>query len=308
MRTERAPVVAALVLNYNGRDLTLESLRSLDETVYPELRLYHIDNGSEDGSFEAVAEAFPHVRQVKVEVNRGVVHGMNRGMVQAIEDGADYLLLLNNDIEADPQMVAELVRVIEDDETIGCVGPKIYYHSDRERLWSAGGSLHFREAATKERGLGEIDRGQYDRTEEVGYINGCAMLVPRRVVEQIGLWDPLFHLAADDADWCMRMKQQGYRCVYVHTAVLYHMVSPTLGGYNPRRTFNNGRSLAIFVRRYATPLQKLGFWLWLPPAMVWAFLRELPKGNTAAVIAKIRGVIEGMRVELVAPPRLEDGS
>jgi GT2 family glycosyltransferase len=300
------PRVAALVLNYNGRDITLESIESLAAMSYPNLEIVHIDNGSSDGSSEAVAAAWPEVTQVRVEVNQGVVYGMNKGMRAALERGCDYLLLLNNDIEADPEMLTELMRVIESDSSIGCVGPKIYYHSDRNRLWSAGGYLQFRESATRERGLKEIDRGQYDRDEEVPYINGCAMLVPRRVVEEIGLWDPLFHLAADDADWCMRMRRAGYRCVYVHRAVLYHMVSPTLGGYTASRTYQNGRSLALFVRRYAGPWQWITFVAAITVAIPIAFLRELPSGNQAAALAKLKGVIEGLRVPLQPPPRLGD--
>lgn len=300
------PRVAALVLNYNGRDITLESLESLAAMTYPNLEIVHIDNGSTDGSYEAVAEAFPDVHQVRVEENQGVVFGMNKGMQAALARGADYLLLLNNDIEAEPAMLTELMRVIESDPQIGVVGPKIYYHADRKRLWSAGGYLRFRESACKERGFREIDEGQYDRTEEVPYINGCAMLVPRRVVEEIGLWDPLFHLAADDADWCMRMKRRGYKCFYAHEAVLYHMVSPTLGGYKPSRTFHNGRSLALFVRRYAGPWQWLTFVLSVATAFPVAWLRELPRGNQGAAVAKLKGVIAGLKVPLAPPPRVGD--
>jgi GT2 family glycosyltransferase len=201
-------------------------------------------------------------------------------------------------------MLDELMKVAESDESIGCVGPKIYYHSDRQRLWSAGGYIRFKESATKERGFRQIDRGQYDRTEEVPYINGCAMLVPRRVVEEIGLWDPLFHLAVDDGDWCMRMKRAGYRCFFAHKAILYHMVSPTLGGYKASRTFHNGRSLALFVRRYASPWQWLTFVVFTAVGLPLAFLRELPRGNQGAAVAKARGVFEGLRVPLAPPPRL----
>ena len=305
---EQAPRVAALVLNYNGRDITLQALASLEAMTYPACELIHIDNGSSDGSTEAVAAAHPNVTQIRVEENQGVVFGMNQGIELAVSRGVDYLLLLNNDIEVEPDFLDELVAVAEADAGIGCVGPKILYHGERDRLWSAGGRIRFRESMTRERGEGQVDRGQYDRDEEVPYVNGCAMLVRRSVVEEIGLWDPLFHLALDDADWCMRMKAHGYRCYYAHRAVLYHMVARTVGGYRASRTFFNGRSAALFVRRYGGPLQWCSFLAFLSAGLFLAFFRELVRGNQAAVIAKLRGVIDGLRAPMAPPPRIDEGA
>ncbi len=301
------PSVAAIVLNYNGREITLEAISSLLEMAYEHLVVVHVDNGSTDGSYEAVEKRFPDVLQVRIEENQGVVHGVNRGLAEALDRGCDYLLLLNNDIEVDPQMLGELVAVAEGDSTIGCVGPKIFYAGERERLWSAGGRIRFLHSITRERGMGEIDQGQYERDEEVGYVNGCAVLMRSSVVREVGLWDPLFQLALDDADWCMRMKLRGFRSVYAHRAVLFHKVGYTVGGYQARRTFYNGRSAALFVRRYAGLGQWASFLLLSGCALPLAFLRELPRGNQGAVIAKLRGIIEGLRVPLGPAPGGYDG-
>ena len=302
------PRVTAIVLNYNGQEITLQAISSLSGMDYPNLEIIHLDNGSTDGSTEAVAAAFPEVVQVRVEDNRGAIHGMNRGMEAALERGCDYLLLLNNDIEVDPGMLTEMVRVAESDSTIGCVGPKIYYYWNRDRLWSAGGMIRFRESITRERGMGEVDGGQYDRDEEVSYINGCATLIRHQVLREVGLWDPLFHMAAEDADWCMRMKRLGYRCVYAHRAVLWHMVAYTVGGYEARRTFLNGRGTALFVRRYGGFKDWCTFLFFMTLAIPAAFLRELPKGNQGAAVAKLRGVFEGLKVPLTPPPEALDTS
>lgn len=296
------PRVAAIVLNYNGKDLTFQTVESLRGVTHDDLEIVVVDNGSSDGSHEAVQEAFPEVTALRVEVNQGISVGLNAGIVYAMEQDFDYLLILNNDIEVHPRMVSELLTVAEGDSGIGCVGPKTYYHSDRDRLWSAGGILQFRESVTRERGMLDLDEGQYERDEEVDYVNGCAMLVPRRVVETIGLWDPIYLVGVEDADWCMRMKRAGFRCWYAHKALLWHMVSPTTGGYKPGRTFNTGRSTAIFVRRYATPVQKFTFWLFLAAAIPAAFLRELPSGNQGAAVAKLRGVLDGWKEPMSAPP------
>lgn len=296
------PRVAALVLNYNGLEITLQTVESLLAMDYPDCAVVVIDNGSTDGSHEAVGEVFPQVERVRVEINEGPAAGMNAGLRWALDREFDYILALNNDIEVAPDMLSELVAVSEGDPSVGCVGPKCYYYWDRERLWSAGGRLRFGESVTKERGMGQLDRGQFDRTEEVDYINGCAMLVPCRVIEEVGLWDPLFFLSVEDADWCMRMKRRGYRSLYAHKAVLWHMVSHTVGVYVPSKTFHNGRSTAIFVRRYASPWQWLRFLFLLALAIPAAFLRELPKGNQAAAVAKLKGVWAGLRTPMTEPP------
>ncbi len=293
-----ASSVCAIVLNYNGKDVTLETLASLTEVDYAAMDIVVVDNGSDDGSWEAVAAAYPSVDQVRKEVNRGVAAGMNVGIEWALERGYEYLLILNNDIEVAPDMVARLVEELERRPDFGCAGPKCYYYWDRDRIWSAGGKLAFREAITRERGMGDIDRGQYDRTEEVPYINGCAILIPRHVMEEVGGMDEAYIVGVEDADWCARMKKKGYRCLYVADAVLWHMVSHTTGGYKPGKTFQTGRSTAIFVRRHGNLLQKLSFGLWAVAAIPIAFIRELPKGNQGAVVSKAKGYWEGWTTKL----------
>ncbi|MEE8138602.1 MAG: glycosyltransferase family 2 protein [Thermoanaerobaculia bacterium] len=298
------PKVAAIVLNYNGRDVTLQTLASLRQMTYGNFGLIVVDNGSTDGSYQAVAEAFPDVVQVRTEKNLWAAGGANLGMRYVLERDYDYILMLNNDIEVEPAMLTELMKVAESDPSIGCVGPKAYYYWDRQRLWSAGGIIRFKESGSRERGKGEIDRGQYNRDEQVDYINGCAMLVPRRVMVEVGGWDPIYHLALEDVDWCLRMKRLGYCCVYAHRAVLWHMVSHTAGGYEARRTFQTGRSLAILVRRFGGSWQWCTFALFVAAALPLAYLRELPKRNQSAVVAKLRGVIDGLRARVTPPPKL----
>jgi GT2 family glycosyltransferase len=299
----RSPRVLAVVLNYNGREITLSTLASLLQMDYPELGILVVDNGSSDGSGAAVAAAFPSVRQVRTEENLGISGGLNLGFRLGLDEGWDYLMPMNNDIEVAPDLLRELVAAAESDATIGCVGPKCYYYfGDRNRLWSAGGKLRFHESVTRERGMGELDRGQYDQDGEVDYLNGALLLIRRKALQATGLFDPVYHVSVEDADWCVRMKRAGFRCWYAHRARLWHMVSPTTGGYTARQTFRTGRSTAIFVRKNAGIQGWAGFLFWTALAIPAAFVRELPRGNTSAVVAKLRGVVAGLRAELPAPP------
>jgi len=302
-RSPRLPTVLAIVLNYSGRKMTLATVASLLALDYPELGILVVDNGSTDGSDAAVAEAFPSVRRLRTEVNLGISGGLNLGFRVGLDEGWNYLMPMNNDVEVASDLLRELVKSAESEPSIGCVGPKCYYFfGDRNRLWSAGGELRFREAVTRERGMGELDRGQYDRDGEVDYVNGALMLIRSAAMRATGLFDPIYHVSVEDADWCVRMKRAGFRCWYAHRARIWHMVSPTTGGYTAGRTFRTGRSTAIFVRKNAGLLGWAGFIFWTALAIPAALLRELPRGNAAAVLAKLRGVIAGLRVDLEAPP------
>jgi hypothetical protein len=304
MRQPSPPSVAAIVLNYNGREVTLQALASLTALDHRPLEIVVVDNGSTDGSYEAVAAAFPEVTQLRTEVNLGPAGGANLGVRHALDRGHDYLLILNNDIEVAPDMVTEMVRAAESDPAIGVVGPKAYFYWDRERIWTAGGRIAFREAVTKERGTGEPDRGQFDRDEETGYVNGCAQLVKRAVFEEVGLWDPIYHLSFEDADFCLRARRAGWRSWYAHRARLWHMVSVSTGPYRAPKTYQTARSTAIFVRRYARPWQWVTAVAMILLSLPVAFVRELVRGNASAVGAKVRGFFDGFfRTELTEPPR-----
>ncbi len=300
-----APRVAAIVVNYDGKEVTLDAVASLRRMRYPRFDLVVLDNGSRDGSVEALAAAFPDLRQLRLRENRGSASGYAAGFRWAFANGYDYALLLNNDVEVEPDLLDELVAAAERDAHAGAVGPKCYFHGERRRLWSAGGVLRFREAVTRERGYGAIDNGQFDEPARVDYVNGCAILVRREAAEAVGGWDPLYFICVDDADFCTRLARAGWHCLYAPRAVLYHRVAWTTGGYTPERNFQLGRSSALYVRRYGNALQKARFWTFATAALLVGFLRELPRRNQAAAVAKIRGALAGWREPLPpAPPLL----
>lgn len=303
MSAAGAPRVLGVVLNYNGREITLQSVASLLAMDYPALELVVVDNGSTDGSHEAVGARFPEVRRLRTEENLGISGGLNLGLRLGLDEGFDYLLPMNNDIEVAPDMLAQLVRVAEREPRAGVVGPKCYYYyGDRNRLWSAGGVLRFRESVTGERGLGDPDRGQYDRDEAVDYVNGVAMLIRREALLATGLWDPVYRVSVEDADFCARAKRAGWECWYAHRARLWHMISPTTGGYVAGRTYRTGRSTAIFVRKFAGVGGWLSFLAWSLAAFPAALVREGLRRNAGAVLAKYRGLWHGLRAPLPPPP------
>jgi hypothetical protein len=268
--SERHPKVAAVVLTYNDRENLLACLLSLRQVTYPNLWVIVSDNGSTDGSIEAVRSMFPEVTLLENGRNLFWAGGNNVGIELALAHGADWVLLLNNDIEVHPDFVTELVRAGESDPRVGVVGPKIYYHGDPKRLWYAGGKVHLWRGLVRHVGIREIDEGQYDERTETDYVTGCALMARREVFEKIGLIDPIYKAYAEDVDFCWRAKRAGFRIVYEPKAVLWHKVGGYWGVVTSRKIRQKLRSHFIFFRRYSPWLA----WVTtIPIFQVWEVLR-----------------------------------
>ncbi|MGB6650077.1 MAG: glycosyltransferase, partial [Bacteroidota bacterium] len=163
---EQFPLVYCVILNLNGRALLLETLDSVLQMTYPRFRVMVADNGSTDGSLEAVRESHPRIEIVENGQNLGFGEGNNAGMRYALQRGSDWVLLLNNDIIVDKELLSELMQVGVSDQRIGMLCPKIYYAGEPEKLWYAGGKVNFWTGHVSHRGIRAIDRGQYSTVEE----------------------------------------------------------------------------------------------------------------------------------------------
>jgi len=218
------PKVSVIILNWNGKDLTIECLNSLEKLKYMNYEVVVVDNGSTDGSQKAIKEKFPRVKLIENKENVGFAEGNNIGIRNS---DADYFLLLNNDTVVDPYMLDELVDVGESDPKIGILCPKIYLYDKKDVFWFAGGYL--RTYGTLHRGYNEKDVGQYDKVEDMVYASGCAFMIKKEVTEKIGLLDKEFFIYLEDVDYSLRAKENGFRVVYVPKAKMWHKCYKTMG-------------------------------------------------------------------------------
>jgi GT2 family glycosyltransferase len=222
------PKVSVLLLNLNGYRDTRDCLESLRQVTYSNFDVRVVDNGSADDSAERLLQEFPDVTFLHSQQNLGFTGGNNLGIEEALRHGADYVLLLNNDTVVDPVFLSLLVEMAETDAKIGVVGPKIYYASDRKRIWYAGGLANY--WGCHHFGLDELEIDErFSRAGETGFISGCAMLVKSRVFAEVGLLDDKLFSYHEDTDFCMRARKAGYRCVFVPAGVVWHKISQTAG-------------------------------------------------------------------------------
>jgi GT2 family glycosyltransferase len=266
MQRERAagaaPSIAIIVLTWNGRDLTLDCLRSLEGVTTPGLRIILVDNASTDGTAEAVRRRYDQrITVIENPANLGFAAGNNVAIQRALADGADFILLLNNDTVVAEDLVDHLLQPMLDTPAIGITAPKIYYAEPENQIWFAGGEISMWRGVAKHTGIREMDRGQYETARDIDYATGCAFLARRAVFEKAGDLDPGFRAYFEDADFCMRAREAGFRIRYVPAARVWHRISASTGGQLSRRKVARKlTSSRRFFARHAKPYH----WLTIP--------------------------------------------
>lgn len=259
--------VVISILDYNQQADTLACLHSLDVVGLDNftLEIIVIDNYP-NGIFSLGKEKFKHkVILLKTNENKGFAGGHNVGIKKALEIGADYVIVLNNDTRVDKNLIKELVKASRGDPRIGAVVPKIYfekgheYHKDRYKkdelgkvLWYAGGEMDWDNINGSHRGVDEVDRKQYDKPSSTGLLTGCCVLFPRKVLEKIHGFDERYFLYYEDADLNERIKRLGMIIWYQPTALLWHINAGATGGSGSvLQDYFISRNRLLFGMKYA---------------------------------------------------------
>lgn len=287
--------VSVVILTMNQKTRTLNCLESLFASDEEGFNVIIWDNGSEDGTVEAVREQFPNVLAHLHPENLGVASGRNAGAKLAMERfSPEYLLFLDNDMLFAPGFVSALLQPFLADQKVGQAQAKLLFMDDRERLNDGGGAkIDFVRWQVTPVGYMEVDRGQHDQVKPCISCGG-AMMVRTQVFREMGGFDIVFDpYGPEDLDFSLRMQAAGYTALFVPQAVAYHEVSHSYGGdYNEVYAQHKARQWFLFMKRHATSWQKAGFYLFGAPSMaVKMVVREGRKGNLAAVRGILRGAL-----------------
>ncbi len=217
------PKISIILVNWNNVGDSVECLESLRQCTYPNYEVTVVDNGSDGEDVRLLRERFGHdVRLIENERNLGFAKGCNIGMRDALDRGADYVVLLNNDTVVTPDFLEEMITVALRDEKLGIAGGKIRCYEFPEVIWFGGGIIDYRTGSTPIRGSGEVDRGQYDEIGEVDWICSCFMLISRDVLQSVGMFDERFFFGWEDVDLCVRAARNGYKVLYVPGSRIWH--------------------------------------------------------------------------------------
>jgi len=287
VRGNETPEISVIVVNWNRRALLEECLRSLAaQDTRASFEVIVVDNGSRDGSLQTIqafaeTASFP-VRLIANPDNRGFCVANNQGIEAA---RGEYVALLNNDAEAEPGWLSALREPFDLSPAVGMAASKILVWED-PRLIDKVGHLIYPDGQNRGRGSGEIDRGQYDRREEILWPDGCACMYRKRMLDEIGPFDPDLFAYGDDAELGLRARIAGWRCYYAPQAVVRHHRGATLGVLSPLRLKLIERNRVLLaVKHFPWSL------LWLNGAY---YLLRIAGGMRAAIqgrgeISRFRG-------------------
>jgi GT2 family glycosyltransferase len=292
-RDESAPLVVALILNWNNYSDTAICLSSLNGIDYPNLNLIVVDNGSTDGSGERLDSEFRDIDVLFNDDNRGFAGGMNPGIERALYNGADYIWLLNNDTHfPDTNVLDRLIETMTDNPDIGVVTPLIREYPDTESIWFWRGEIDWRTANADHANVPEtIPEGLV----ETDYIPNCCSLFRTAVFENVGFLPERYFIYYEDVDHGVDIRDAGYRLVTDTATTVYHEQGGTSGDeLRPLFSYYNARNLLLFARRFNDRLDSafpLYIAVWIGKQIGFRALN----GAVGGIASFIWGVFDGAR-------------
>jgi GT2 family glycosyltransferase len=289
--------VVIIVLNWNRKDDTLACLDSLAVADLGGAAVVVVDNGSRDGSADAVRERFPTVGLVALPENRGYAGGNNAGIRAALEWGAEAVLLLNNDTRVAPDFLPPLLWAVQETPRAGAVCSSIHRMDRPELLDVAYAEVRFRERdAIKLRGYNALTGDGFGQRREIEVAVGCSLLLTADALRTVGFFNEEYFAYHEDVDWCLRARRAGFTLLHEPLSRVFHRGSGSTAAavntrpageahdalpnaeplpWNPIRAYLGARNLVRLLRTYATPVERFAF--------ARACARELPLEYLAIV-------------------------
>ena len=268
MSNERVKV-SIIIVNWNRKDDTLECLSALSKCSLSkiEAQIIVIDNASTDGSIEAI-RAFDikdfDLKLIKNQKNLGFAKPNNQGILAAKVWGADFILLVNNDLLVSENLIEKLVSVAKEHPRVGAISPKIYFskgfefHKDRYKktevgrvIWYAGGDIDWDNVIGSNHGVDDVDEGQYEKTLETDFATGACMLLRAEALKQVGILDEKYFMYLEDGDISVRLKKHGWGVLYTPKAHAWHKVAQSSGIGSELNDYFITRNRLYFGLKYA---------------------------------------------------------
>lgn len=278
-----SPNAAVVLLNWNGRRDTIECLRSLEDLDYPGCEVVVVDQGSADDSVDRIREAHPAVTLIEAGKNLGFAGGNNLGTRYALEQGAEYVWLLNNDTVTDPRALTAMVEVAENDSKIGAVGSVLYYMEEPERVQAWGGERVSLLWGTVRPHKGPTPGGSLQ------YLTGASLLMKSEALRDVGLLDEgFFPIYWEDAEFGFRLRKAGWGLAVAGDARIWHKESTTMNKNTVSKDVSWNASAARFFRTHA----RLAF----VPIVIGTggrALKRLARGDWGHARAVVRGALGG---------------
>jgi GT2 family glycosyltransferase len=256
--------LSVIILNYNTKGLLKDCLKSVLASAGPyQIETIVSDNGSTDGSLEMVKSEFTQVKLIANNTNLGFSKGNNVAIKQAI---GRHIMLLNTDTVVQPDALGKMIAKADSDPKIGALGPKILLANGQLDPSARRNFPNPANAFLRLFGLKKFSNynvlGPIDREMEVEAIMGACMLVPKTVIEKVGMLDEEFFFYGEDLDWCYRIKEAGFKVVYYPAAEILHLKSASSRNIPFKIVQVAYTAMKIFYRKHYAPKYPAPFnWL-----------------------------------------------
>ena len=253
------PKIFVIVLNWNGAEDTCQCVLSVQQIDYSNYEIIIVDNGSKDDSVKVFKEKFPEISIIETGQNLGYAGGNNKGIDFALKNEADYILILNNDATVDSSLLNNFTEVAENHPNAGIFGAKIYFSSEPQKIWFAGGAWLPEIAKFTHIGYGEADSLDHSLVQNIDYACGCALFVKAEVFRKIGLLETKFFLTWEETDFCYRARRAGFECLFAPSAHVWHKVSASFKGgeVGLMHEYFMTRNRLLWIERNQTNLEKV---------------------------------------------------
>ena len=285
--------VVVVIPTFNNSDTLGDCVKSVLEQNLKPFKIIIVNNGGEDISMGEMKIQNPKskIQIIRHKYNLGVAGGRNRGIKEAGEN-YDYIFFFDHDMVADRDMLRKLVKVAESDKKIGIVTPKIYYWEEKDRIWSAGTGMNLWTGQVLFRG--GLDRGQYEKTEEV-QVAPAAMLIKKVVIDNVKGFEEKYFATYEDTDFCFRAKRAGYKIFYAPKAIAFHKLSTNSKEEADRllsRAYWVGRNRIIFMKIFGRNM--LIFVTFLPIYTIYYLKLALQRRRLSDWFLFLKGTVDGL--------------
>jgi len=267
--TKELPKVCVIILSWNHKKDVLENIKSLQASNQNgfTMQIFVVDSGSTDGTVEELSKL--NIKVKKLDKNYGFVKGNNIGIEEALEEGFDYIAIQNDDTLVDSNLVKNILLEHQKNDKAGAISPKIYfakgfeYHKKYKDsdlghvIWYAGGLMDWKNIYGSNRGVDEVDHGEFDKTEETDFATGCFVMYKAKALKEVGFFDEKYFAYMEDVDLSQRMKKAGWKVLYSPRGFMWHKVSQSSGIGSQQNDYYLTRNRMLFGMIYASFRTKL---------------------------------------------------